>query len=179
MKKREYPLFLIDRSRNSGYPFDFIACFDREFGFVARVVRFKENAPYEAFLRQSENIHNIEMVSCAVPLGAGGVVLVIEDFLYHVEVTNEAVSRVQHLLKKATKKYLHAEAERTPHGEYGIDEQVKLMELTVERAKRDRAALVARSSEAEATYNIALSEAVLDTLKREQAILQQFYGKKR
>ena len=180
MKKREYPLFLIDRSRNDGYPFDFVACFDREVGFVARVVYFKENEAFEAFLEQRENVANAEVGSFIVRFNKGGVALVIEDFLYYFDLTNEVKSRVQTLLKKAAKKYLHAEVERTPHDEYGIDEQVKLIELTVEHNKRNRTALVARSSgEKEADYNIGLLEAVLETLKEQQTILQRFYGKKK
>lgn len=168
MKKREYPLFLIDRSKAANYPFDFIACFDRSVGFVARVVYLPSNEAYTEFLRKHDQIENSEFFSITFKFKQGGVILLAEDFLYHFELTKENLNRVQTLLKKALKKYLHAEADRTPADELSIDNQIKQQELTIERARQNYAELVNRANgdRSYADYQIALAEATLQTLKQ-------------
>ena len=113
MKKRDYPLFLIDRSKLPSYPFDYIACFDIEVGFVARVMRFADDVQYNEYITQSKQVTDSEYTSIVFRLDKGGLILVIEDFLYNVEWTNENKNRIKILLKKALKKYMHAEVKKT------------------------------------------------------------------
>lgn len=167
--KRDYPLFLIDRSKLSTYPFDYISCFDREVGFVARIVIFKEDKLFNEFILQQSNISDAEIGSYATRLKMGGVILVVEDFLYHFEITGAIKERIKTLMKKAMKKYLFATYERETDGtDFNIENQIKMQELTIERAKSTFDALIKRSSEEEAKYNIALAESILDTLKMVQ-----------
>lgn len=166
--KRTYPLFLIDRSKSASYPFDFIVCFDSTVGFVARVVYLPTNEAYTEFIKKGIQIENSEYFAVTFRLKKGGVILVAEDFMYSFELTMDNLGRVQTLLKKALKKYLHTEVERTPADELGIDEQIKQQQFTIERARQNYSDLVARANgdRSIADYQIALAEATLDTLKK-------------
>ena len=167
--KRHYPLFTIDRSKNSSYPFDYITCYDRTVGFIARVVPFFDDIPYNEFLKRVPEVEGGETVSLTHKFkNTGGLVLVIEDFFYNFEWNNEIRSRIKTLLKKALKKYLHAEVERTPtDNDLGIDDQIKQQEETITRAKANYEALVERAlgDKKLADYQIALAEATLESLK--------------
>lgn len=165
--KRNYPLFTIDRSKHSSYPFDYITCYDQTVAFIARAIPFFEDQPFHEFLHQSKQIEGVESVSIVFKFKKGGLILAIEDFLYPFEWTGEIRARIKTLLKKALKKYLHAEVDRTPYDDLGIDDQIKQQELTIERAKQNYEELVKRSlgDKKLADYQIALAEATLDSLK--------------
>lgn len=163
--KREYPLFLIDRSKPSAYPFDYIACFDKQVGFVARVIFMPSETMYTEFVNRQKRIENSEYFGVTFKLKKGGIILLAEDFIYEFPQTMPYFKRIQTLLKKALKKYLHTEMDRTPIDELSIENQIKQQELTVERARSNYDELVKRSSKTEADYNIALAEAILQTLK--------------
>jgi len=165
-QKRNFPLYLIDRSKPEAFPFDYITCFDTIAGFVARVVHFKDNNTFNAFVSMYSEVPDNENVCITQKFRTGGIAIVVEDFLFDMEFSETNNSRVQRLLKKALKKYIFAEVSRTPHGELSIDNQIKQQQLTVDKAKSQYNALVARSSIAEADYNIQLAEATLQTLQR-------------
>lgn len=163
--KREYPLFLIDRTKSPSHPFDYVSCFDKRFGWVARVVHWEKTEVFEAFLQESQKISNY--ASYSVPLRIGGVSLIIEDYLYYFELDNEAMSRITGLLKKAMKKYLHQELDRTPKDDLSIDNQIKQQKLTIERARQTYDDLLERAGgDPElVNYQLALAEATLKTLE--------------
>ncbi len=166
--KRNYPLFTIDRSKHSTYPFDYISCYDRTVGFIAKVVPFFEDAPFNEYLNRANEIEGAEITSVTMRFKKkGGLIIVIEDFLYYFELTKENKNKVQSLLKKALKKYVHAEVEKTAMDNLDIHNQVKQQELTVERAKQNYDQLVEQvhGDKAHADYMIALAEATLETLK--------------
>jgi len=168
MNKRDYPLFLIDRSCATSYPFNFIVCFDKTVGFVARVVHFPADQQYFEFVKTASQIEHAEYMNVMFKAKRGGVILVCEDFLYHFELTPANLKRVQTLLKKALKKFLHAEVERTPDlKDLDIDNQIIQQQLTVERAKQMYDDLVRRANgdKKVVDYQIALAEATLETLK--------------
>ncbi len=167
--KRDYPLFLIDRSQAAAYPFNYITCFDKTVGFVARVVHFPADAQYFEFVKAASQIEHAEYMNVMFKAKRGGVILVCEDFLYNFELTNANLKRVQALLKKAMKKFLHAEVERTPDlNDLDIDNQIIQQQLSVERAKQMYDDLVRRANGDKniADYQIALAEATLETLKK-------------
>lgn len=168
MQKRNYPLFLIDRSKTKNYPNDYITCLDREVGFVAKVVFFPADDAWREFLVGFSQIEHNELAGVKMRLKRGGLALQVVDFLYRFEVTNETKARVQVLLKKALKKYLHAEAERTPHNDLGIDDQIKQQKLTLERAVQNYDDLVARANGSRdlADYQISLQRETVRTLER-------------
>lgn len=166
--KRDYPLFLIDRSKHSAYPFDFVFCADKTCGFVAKVVAFFKAEPFNEFVKQREQIeaHEYTSILFRFPRG-GGMAVVVEEFLFEFDENNkEHRARIKTLLKKALKKYLHAEVERTAHTDMGIDDQIKQQEATIDRAKSNYDFMVQNASKDEVDYNIALAEATLETLKK-------------
>jgi len=165
--KRNYPLFTIDRSKNSAYPFDFITCYDRTVGFIARVVPFFDDTPFNEFLKQAQSIDGSDSTSITYRFKNGGLIIVIEDFFYTIEWNNEVRTRIKTLLRKALKKYLHAEVERTPSDDLSVENQIKQQELTIERAKQQYDELIKRSlgDKSNADYAIALAEATLESLK--------------
>lgn len=166
--KREYPLFIIDRSKNETYPFDYIVCLDRTVGFVARVVHFGQDVQYFEFVKKAQQIEYAEFFNVTLKLRKGGVILAAEDFIYNFELTTENKNRVKTLLKKALKKYLHTEMERTPHDDLSIENQIIQQELTVERARSTYSDLLkcTNGDKEHADYVIRLAEATLDTLKK-------------
>ena len=168
MAKREYPLFLIDRSKSEAYPFDYIACMDRTVGFVARAVFFPDDIQYGEYIKKMQHIEHAEYFNVGMKLKKGGIVLVVEDFMYNFELTTENKNRVRTLLKKAFKKYLHAEIDRTPHDDLSIDNQIIQQELTVDRARSNYSDLLRRANgdKSLADYQIALAEATLETLRQ-------------
>jgi hypothetical protein len=169
MNKRDYPLFLIDRSCAANYPFNYITCFDKTVGFVARVVHFPADAQYFEFVKTASQIEHAEYMNVMFKAKRGGVILVCEDFLYNFELTSANLKRVQTLLKKALKKFLHAEVERTPDlKDLDIDNQIIQQQLTIDRAKQmyDELVIRANGESKIADYKIALAEATLDTLKK-------------
>lgn len=166
--KRSYPLFIIDRSKHSSYPFDFIYCDDKEKGFVARIVPFFENATFNEYLNQAKYTEDNKPFEFFRFKNKGGVVLIIEEFKNdEIDITRSSTyASVKSLLKKALKKYLHAEVDRTPHDDLGIENQIKQQALTIERAKQNYEELVKRSNgdSSLAKYQIALAEATLSSL---------------
>ena len=177
MNKRDYPLILIDRSCAASYPYIFVAVFDQTVGFVARVIHFFNDEQYDAWMQAVTGTEK-ETFAFSVPLKRGGVVLVIEDFFHDFEFNREHRSRIATLLKKAMKKVLHAEVDRTPDmKDLDIDNQILQQEMTIERAKANYDDLVHRSGDnpAAAKYQIALAEATLETLKKFRDNQKFFY----
>jgi len=145
-EKRNYPLFMIDRSKPEAYPFDYIVCHDKTVGFTARVVFFPKTEQYQEYIRQAEKVDGSEIVQLNMPFKNGGVILLIEKFFYNFEWTTENRTRIATLLKKALKKYLHAELNRTPFDDLGIENQIKQQQLTLERTEQNYDDLVKRAN---------------------------------
>lgn len=167
MNKRTYPLILIDRSCAASYPYIFVAVFDQTVGFVARVIYFFHDEQYNAWMQAVSGTEK-ETFAYALPLKRGGVVLVIEDFFYEFDISKNR-SRISSLMKKAIKKVLHAEVDRTPNmKDIDIDNQILQQKMTIERAKANYDDLMHRSGDNPevAKYQIALAEATLETLKK-------------
>lgn len=165
---REYPLFLIDRSKPESYPFDYVACFDKQVGFVARVVPFFKNDPLNIFLEKCKINPDFEYTSILHKFNnrEGGVILVIEDFLHNFEFEKTQKERLKVLLKKAMKKYLHAQSDSTAHGDYSIDNQIKQMRLNLEHAQNTYDDLVKRAESKEyADYLINITKEIIKTLE--------------
>ena len=172
--KRNYPLFTIDRAKSPGYPFDYITCYDREVGFIARVLVLHTDDAFDEFKKQTSLVENYEISIYLHPLKRGGVAIVAEDFFYSFDVNTQTKSRIQTLMKKAVKKYLHATFEKEPDkNDLDINNQILQQKLTIERNKANFEALVARCPDREsAIYSIQLSEAILETLKKYKEMMQ-------
>lgn len=165
--KRDYPLFLIDRSKHQAFPYDYITCLDKTVGFVAKVIHLPTDVMYNEFITQQKNVNSSDVIFDSIKTRKGGIIILIIDFLHYFDWTKENQTRVKTLLKKGFKKFLHAEAEKVPVGDLSLDDQIIQQELTIERARAHYSDLVARANgDSElADYQIALAEATLQTLK--------------
>lgn len=167
MKKRDYPLFMIDRTKSCSYPNDYITCLDREVGFVAKVIHIAETDAYRALVESLH--HSNEFYSIELPLKKGGLILQIVGHLYDFELTNESKSRIKVLLKKALKKYIHVEVSQAPaSGDFSIEQQISQQRDTIDLAIRNYDNLIERSKgdRRHADYQIELARATLRTLER-------------
>ncbi|MFV0468654.1 MAG: hypothetical protein ACK5MK_06980 [Dysgonomonas sp.] len=165
-EKRLYPLFLIDRSRNA-YPYDFVLCTHQTCGFIAKGIYFFDDNVYQKFIEEKNKVANSHFVHVSKKLNTGGVVLLIEEFLFSFDENNpKHIPKVQSLLKRGLKAYLHGEANKTPHKDFGIDNQILFQEVTIERAKSNYNAMLMSMTKENADYNIQLADAMLETLKK-------------
>ena len=91
--------------------------------------------------------------------------------------TTENRNRIKTLLKKALKKHLHTEADRTAYGDCDIDNQILQQQETIERARSNYSALVQRTNgdPTHADHVIRLAEATLETLKKFRDNQKYFY----
>ncbi|MDR1552617.1 MAG: hypothetical protein LBS69_04030 [Prevotellaceae bacterium] len=169
MRKREYPLFIIDTSKRDGYPFDCLVCLDRTVGFVARVFQFWQDEPLRDFVEKSKKNPHFEFLTLMYRFsGGGGVILVIEDFLYHFEFNYENKNRVKSLLKKLIKKYIYTEKDRTPREELTLENQIKQQKINIENARENYDEILHRTNVDVkiVDYQIALAEETLKSLEQ-------------
>ena len=121
---KEYPAFIIDRSRRSKasqYTDDFIVCTDNEVGFIARVFRIPKSRRVEfsqTWLASPEKF-------IVKVIGEAVVVLEIVKFLHEPVVH---FNRVQPLMKKALKAYLHGEQKAVEGDGSVFDLQISAVE---------------------------------------------------
>lgn len=179
MNKREYPLFMIDRTKSASYPFDYVTCTDRTVGFVARIVFFPADVQYFEFIKTASNIETSEFFNVTFKMKEGGIILVCEDFLYSFDLNNENKKRVQTLLKKALKKYLHAENDRLSDEDgFGIESQMfttsKLFEMVVEQRNWYKSAGIDRLLAAKTKQNFKAG--LLSESKQTEILLKLDYS---
>lgn len=124
MKKREYPAFIIDRSRQSAASRttdDFIVCTDREVGFIARVYRVPKSRR-EEFIEEwtaDESRYAVRTI--------GDVVVVLEV----VKMLHEPVAhynRLPPLMRKALKSYIYGEAKAVLRDGQPYDNQLAALD---------------------------------------------------
>lgn len=146
--KRDYPLFIIDKTTSEGFPYHHIAVMG-ETPFVVRVQLLKKIKG-----------HILAPTDYLVPLSSGGVLF---EIISNVEEPDE----LQGLLKKAAKKYmLGYKTDNYKGKDLSLDNQIYQQKLTIEHNKRNYAKLVeqAGGDESLAKYNIALAQATLESL---------------
>ena len=101
---RSYPLFLIDRSRSKEFPYDYIVCLEVGIGFVLRVLSFNNDKHLNMFIANTDQttfIHDFD--------DGGGLVLVVEEMLYHPDWSDEVEEQINNLYQQAAEKYLEEE----------------------------------------------------------------------
>lgn len=134
MKKREYPPFIIDRSRQSAASRstdDFVVCTDREVGFIARVYRVPKS--------RREEFHEdwAADMSRYVVRTIGDVVVVLEV----VKMLHEPVAhynRLPPLMRKALKYYIYGEAKEVFRDGQPYDIQLAAMDDVLRMAESQR-----------------------------------------
>lgn len=146
--KRNYPLFIIDKTTSESFPYHHIAVMG-ETPFVVRVQLLKNIKDF--VLAPTDHL---------VPLSSGGV-------LFEIISQIDNLQAVQGLLKKAAKKYmLGYKADNYKGKDLSLDNQIQQQKLTIEHNKRNYAKLVeqAGGDESLAKFNIALAQATLESL---------------
>lgn len=148
--KREFPLFIIDKTTSEGFPYHHIAVMG-ETPFVVRVRLLKSLGNYQPI--GAFHLH---------PLSSGVI-------LFEVVSCKDDGPGIQSLLKKAAKKYLLGYKTDNYKGkELSLDNQIYQQKLTIEQNKRnfDRLVEQAGGSIELAKYNIALAQATLESLEQ-------------
>lgn len=167
MISRNYPIFLIDTSRSDS---PYVVCLDREVGFVARVLFFSNDDAYNEFIIKANDIGNYELSGVTLPLKRGGILLQVLDFLYYFEITPSTKKRIQSLLKRGLKKYVHGEIGRSSFNknDLGVDNQINQQRLTLERAIENYDELVKRynGNKSIADLQIDLQKETIRSLER-------------
>lgn len=146
--KRNFPLFIIDKTTSEGFPYHHIAVMG-ENPFVVRV----------RLLRSLQDYHPTGAFYLH-PLSSGAI-------LFEVVSCKDDGRSMQSLLKKAAKKYmLGYKTDNYKGKELSLDNQIYQQKLTIEQNKRNYAQLVERAGgdESLAKYNIALAQATLESL---------------
>lgn len=146
--KRNYPLFIIDKTTSEGFPYHHIAVMG-ETPFVVRVQLLKKIKD-----------HILAPTDYLIPLSSGGV-------LFEIISNVEDPEALQGLLKKAAKKYmLGYKTDNYKGKDMSLDNQIYQQKLTIEHNKRNYAKLVeqADGDESLAKYKIALAQATLESL---------------
>lgn len=154
--KRNYPLFIIDKTTSEGFPYHHIAVMG-ETPFVVRVQLLKKIKD-----------HILAPVDYLIPLSSGGV-------LFEIISNVEDPEALQGLLKKAAKKYmLGYKTDNYKGKDLSLDNQIHQQKLTIEHNKRNYAKLVeqAGGDESLAKYNIALAQATLESLYKLKELSQ-------
>lgn len=148
--KRNYPLFIIDKTTSEGFHYHHIAVMG-ETPFVVRVQLLKKIKD-----------HILAPTDYLIPLSSGGL-------LFEIISNVEDPEALQGLLKKAAKKYmLGYKTDNYKGKDLSLDNQIHQQKLTIEHNKRNYAKLVeqAGGDESLAKYNIALAQATLESLYR-------------
>lgn len=156
--KRNFPLFIIDKTTSEGFPYHHIAVMG-ENPFVIRVRLLSSLNDYQPagpfYLHPlSKNLILFEVVS-----------------------DTQDSPNVQNLLKKAAKKYmLGYKTDNYKGKDLSLDNQIYQQKLTIEHNKRNYAKLVeqAGGNESLTKYNIALAQATLESLYK---LKELNYGK--
>jgi hypothetical protein len=134
---KEYPAFIIDRSRRSAasrFTDDFIVCTDKEVGFIARAYKVPKSRR-EEFVRVwlADEERYLPKV-----IGESVIVLEVERFLYEPVAHR---NRIKPLLKKAMKAYLYGEVEAVAGGGTPFDMQEAAILDVVRLAESQRSRL--------------------------------------
>jgi hypothetical protein len=145
--KRDYPLFIIDKTTSEGFPYHHIAVIgENPFVVRVRLVKTLDFTPSGAFY--------LHMLSSGA-------------ILFDVVSTKDDGPQIQSLLKKAAKKYmLGYKTDNYKGKDLSLDNQIHQQKLTIEHNKRNYARLVeqAGGDESLAKFNIALAQATLESL---------------
>lgn len=124
---RDYPAFIIDRSRRSAasrFTDDFVVCTDKELGFIARLYTL----PKSRVVEYNERLLSFDEVErerrfYAISIRGGETRCVLEI----VQMLHEPIgnwSRLPSLMKKAMKAYLYGEVKEVTGDGRDIDRQI-------------------------------------------------------
>lgn len=133
---REYPAFIIDRSRRSEasrFSDDFVVCPDREVGFIARVYKLPKSRR-EEFEKSLEWLTESEIYNRYIFAVIGEAICVLEVIRMLYEPVAH-INRLRPLMKKALKAYLHGEESAIRRDRLPFDEQIAAIDDVIRMAE--------------------------------------------
>ena len=139
---KEYPAFIIDRSRRSEasrFSDDFVVCTDREVGFIARVYKLPKSRRGE-FEKSLEGLTESEIDNRYIFAVIGEAICVLEVVRMLYEPVAH-LSRLRPLMKKALKAYLHGEEMAVRREGKPYDEQIAALNDVIRISESQRARL--------------------------------------
>lgn len=140
---KEYPAFIIDRSRRSEasrFTDDFVVCTDKEVGFIARVYKLPKSrrAEFENSLSTLDET-TIENKYCFAVIGDSICVLEVVRMLYEPVAH---INRLRPLMKKALKAYLHGEETAVRREGEPYDDQIAALDDILRMTTSQRSRMV-------------------------------------
>lgn len=166
---REYPAFIIDRSRRSEasrFTDDFIVCTDKEAGFIARAYAVPKSRRNEF----AEKLSAPDAESRITYKVIGESLAVVEI----VRMLNEPVAhinRIPPLLKKAMKAYLFGEEKAVRRGGMPLDDQIAAVDDVLRMAESQRPRMVDMNGAGATDLFISALSDAKDSLARLQKLL--------
>ena len=140
--RREYPAFIIDRSRRSEasrFSDDFVVCPVREVGCIARVYKLPMSRR-EEFEKGREGLADSEVDNRYIFAVIGEAICVLEVVRMLYEPVAH-INRLRPLMKKALKAYLHGEESAVRREGLPFDEQIAAIDDVIRIAESQRARL--------------------------------------
>lgn len=174
--RRDYPAFIIDRSRRSAasrFSDDFIVCTDSEMGFVARVYTLPKSrvSEYnERLMSFDENERERRFYAVTIRDGEARCVLEVVKML-HAPIGNW--SRLKPLMKKAMKAYLYGEAQEVVGDGTRIDRQIAAVKDLLRTMESQRASMIDANGATATEEYINATRGAVDSLE----LLKKIYGK--
>lgn len=126
---KEYPAFIIDRSRRSAasrFTDDFVVCTDKEVGFIARVYSLPKSRR-EEFDRMLDAMPAYERHNRYLFASVGDAVIVLE-VLHMLYQPVAHINRLQPLMRKALRAYICGESAAVNGDGTPYDEQIAAVE---------------------------------------------------
>lgn len=174
---KEYPGFIIDRSRRSAqskHTHDYLVCTDREVGFIAKIYKLNgtqfeiHNARVNAMGEDGDTIFAVARI------GQLAAVLEVVDHL-HPPIIDKP--KLKSLMKKALRAYLMGEASATIGDGSAIDKQIGVVAEMERLSISQYDSLLLNNGKAAADEIIAQLHAAVDSLEVLKKITMQFHGK--
>lgn len=172
---RDYPAFIIDRSRRSAasrFTDDFVVCTDKELGFIARVYALHKSrvAEYnERLMGYCEEERERRFYAVSIRNGEARCVLEVVQML-HSPIGNW--SRLPSLMKKAMKAYLYGEAKEVVGEGSRIDRQIAAVRELLRTMESQRASMIDANGETATDEYISATRGAVESL----LLLKKIYG---
>ncbi len=173
---RDYPAFIIDRSRRSEasrFADDFIVCTDKEMGFIARVYTLPKSRVEEyndRLLTFDEVERERRFYAVSIRGGEARCVLEIVNML-HVPIGNW--SRLPSLMKKAMKAYLYGEAAEVVGEGKAIDRQLAAIRDLLRTMESQRERMIDANGQTATDAYIEATRGAIESLSLMKIILSK------
>lgn len=146
--KKDYPAFIIDRSRRSEasrFTDDFVVCTDREVGFIARVFTLPKSrrTEFENSLSTLDEAA-IDKKYCFAIIGDNLCVLEVVSMMYEPVAH---INRLRPLMKKALKAYLHSEESAVRREGQPYDDQIAALDDILRMVSSQRSRMIDMNGE--------------------------------